>query len=136
VSINTFDFRTSQVETNNYAGSSTICTQGNGATCINDLNAQPTNEYSSSRTGKASENTCTSSFPTQANSDFKNVQDEHSGLSTNSNTTRAASLPLNTMFEGTRKMKRVAYPSLRKLYQLTASSMPLMSTISEFGVNT
>ena len=83
VSINALDLNTIQANEQFYSGSSSICTQGTGATCVEDLNAVGTNQYGASY-GKSffSKNTCTSSIPAYLDELRQNTQDEHSGLST------------------------------------------------------
>lgn len=43
VSINSLDLNTIQSNVQYFTGASSICTQGTGATCVNDLNAVATN---------------------------------------------------------------------------------------------
>lgn len=134
VKIATFNFVTSQVSDQFFIGNSTICEDGFGNTCDLDLNAVPLNKYDQ-KTTVTSANNCVSSFPTKSTTALQNSQDQHSGLSTNSENNVDLSFNSLSTFEGAKKQKRVPYPTLRKLYQLQATVVALTTTSDYFAVS-
>lgn len=125
---------TVQVNQQNFTGVSHICSDGTGVTCDGAANTFLTHKYDVQQT-LTNSNLCLSPIPSEIGNNLSNVQDEHSGLATNSDFGTAISLSMGTMMRGV-KDRRVPFPHFRKLFALqVGDTIPLTTVQDTFNVS-